>query len=88
VTAEVDAHAALRLTVDGAPVSAAPGQSLASALAAVEPRWAAAAPTDGRFCGIGACTACLVTVNGVVGTRACLTTVEDGMDIISERRHE
>lgn len=31
------------------------------------------------FCGIGACFACVVTVNGVPNQRACLIEAVDGM---------
>lgn len=35
----------------------------------------------GIFCGMGVCYECLVTVNGVPNVRACMTTVEDRMEI-------
>ncbi|WP_199615963.1 (2Fe-2S)-binding protein [Paenibacillus alkalitolerans] len=35
----------------------------------------------GIFCNIGHCMECRVTLNGVDGVRACLTTIEDGMDV-------
>ncbi len=35
----------------------------------------------GLFCGIGLCTDCLVTVNGVENVRSCVTPVEEGMMI-------
>lgn len=33
------------------------------------------------FCGMGSCHACLVTVDGVRGVRACVTPVRDDMSI-------
>jgi predicted molibdopterin-dependent oxidoreductase YjgC len=39
----------------------------------------------GVFCGMGVCFDCLVVVNGVPNTRACMTFVEDGMRI--SRQH-
>ena len=35
----------------------------------------------GLFCGIGECTDCVMTVNGVLNTRTCVTPVEEGMVI-------
>jgi len=35
----------------------------------------------GLFCGMGVCFDCLVIVDGVPGTRACVTWARDGMII-------
>ncbi len=35
----------------------------------------------GIFCGMGVCYDCLVTINGVPNQRACMTLVEDRMEI-------
>ena len=35
----------------------------------------------GIFCGMGVCYDCLVTINGVPNQRACMTIVEDRMEI-------
>ena len=35
----------------------------------------------GGLCGMGVCYDCLVTVNGVRNSRACMSYVEDGMEI-------
>lgn len=35
----------------------------------------------GIFCGMGVCYDCLVTINGVPNQRACMTRVEDRMEI-------
>jgi sarcosine oxidase, subunit alpha len=40
----------------------------------------------GIYCNIGHCFECRVTVNGKDGIRACLTPVEDGMEVLSGRR--
>nr|WP_261798097.1 (2Fe-2S)-binding protein [Brevibacillus massiliensis] len=37
----------------------------------------------GIYCNIGHCFECRVTVNGVQGKRACLTLVEEGMNVES-----
>ena len=76
---------AIVIRVDGRPVPARPGQSLLAALHAAgvrglrrsdrlgEPR--------GALCGMGVCFECRVTVNGQTGVQACMTEVEDGMEI-------
>ena len=35
----------------------------------------------GFFCGIGQCTDCIMTVNGIPNVRTCVTPVEEGMVI-------
>lgn len=35
----------------------------------------------GVFCAIGLCTDCMVIVNGVSNVRACVTPLEEGMEI-------
>ena len=72
----------MRLTVDGAPLEAPAGVSVAAALLEAGRRsWRttrrAAAPR-GLFCGIGVCFDCLVTLNGQRGVRACLVDARDG----------
>jgi len=37
----------------------------------------------GLFCGMGVCFDCLVTVEDRAGVRACMTTVADGMRIVT-----
>jgi sarcosine oxidase subunit alpha len=35
----------------------------------------------GLFCGMGVCYDCLVTINGIPNQRACMTLVQDCMEI-------
>ena len=35
----------------------------------------------GRFCGIGVCFDCIVTIDGIANQRACITQLRDGMRI-------
>jgi hypothetical protein len=35
----------------------------------------------GVYCGMGVCFDCLVVVDGVPNTRACVTWVREGMDV-------
>ena len=73
------------ITVDGEPMQARAGEMIAAALTASgkpyfrktvkkhEPR--------SIYCGIGRCTDCVMTVNGIPNIRTCVTPVEDGMVI-------
>ncbi|MBN1317066.1 MAG: (2Fe-2S)-binding protein [Anaerolineales bacterium] len=75
----------ITLELDGNPVPAYEGDTIAAALLAVgikvfhrtekrdDPR--------GVFCAIGRCTDCLMTVNGQPNVRTCITPAEDGMKI-------
>ncbi len=39
----------------------------------------------GLFCAIGRCTDCVMTVDGVPNVRTCVTLVEGGMSIETQR---
>lgn len=77
------------ITVDGEPLQACEGEMIAAALTAAgkkvfrytdkrhEPR--------GIYCGIGRCTDCVMIVNGVPNVRTCVTPVEAGMIIETQR---
>ncbi|MCZ7571117.1 MAG: (2Fe-2S)-binding protein [Ardenticatenaceae bacterium] len=70
------------ITVDGAPLPALAGQTIAGALLAAGRRsWrhTRRGRPRGLFCGIGLCFDCLVTANGTPNVRACLTVVAEGM---------
>ena len=73
----------LRLTLDGSPLAARPGQTVGAALTeAGITAWRTTrigGSPRGLFCGIGVCFDCLITVDGVSGQRACLTPARDGM---------
>jgi aerobic-type carbon monoxide dehydrogenase small subunit (CoxS/CutS family) len=74
----------LSITVDGQPVQAFAGETVAAALLALGRRTfrhtEQGAPR-GLYCGMGVCFDCLVTVDGVENVRACLTPVAEGMAI-------
>jgi predicted molibdopterin-dependent oxidoreductase YjgC len=73
------------VTVDGEPVRAYAGESVATVLLALGQR--SFRHTDktheprGIFCGMGICFDCLVTIDGMENVRACMTLVEEGMAI-------
>ncbi|MFI6760000.1 (2Fe-2S)-binding protein [Micromonospora sp. NPDC050417] len=74
-----------QVTVDGAPVAARPGQTIAAVLLAAGQRATRRTRFGGRprgvFCGIGMCFDCLVVCNGESGVRSCLRPVAPG-DVI------
>jgi D-hydroxyproline dehydrogenase subunit gamma len=72
------------ISVNGKPVSVAPGTLVAAAVAQAgvssfhtsvhgEPR--------GPLCGMGVCFECCVTINGKAHSRSCLTLCEEGMEV-------
>jgi D-hydroxyproline dehydrogenase subunit gamma len=73
---------ALTLTLDGRAVTAHEGESVAAVLLAegeVATRTTVGGSPRGVFCGMGVCFDCLVVVDGVPNTRACVTWVREGM---------
>lgn len=79
--------AAVTLQVDGRPVPARRGQTVAAALLAAGQRvlrhTRRAGKPRGMFCAMGVCFDCVMTINGEAGVRACMTRVEDGMQATS-----
>ena len=74
----------VELTVDGGPVAAFAGETVAAVLFArnmVMTRRTQRGSPRGVFCGMGVCFDCLVVVDGVPNSRACMTWVSDGMRI-------
>ncbi len=79
----------VRIRVDGRPVDAAAGVSLAAALlnAGVTGfRVSVTGEPRGPVCGMGICHECRVTVDGVAHRRACLEPVIEGMDVVTGER--
>ena len=74
----------ITVMVDGHPIAAYQGETLAAALLASGRRMfrhtVPAGHPRGVFCGIGVCFDCLVTVDGC-RIRACVTPVRDGMQV-------
>ncbi|WP_305787142.1 (2Fe-2S)-binding protein [Symbioplanes lichenis] len=72
----------IRIEVDGQPVEAEEGQTIAGVLLSQgRVSWRRSAKTGkarGIFCGIGVCFDCLVVVNGLRDVRACQRRAADG----------
>ena len=77
--------AKLTLLVNGKTFTAYQGESVHAALLAAGYRILRKTDHGGEprgiFCGMGVCYDCLVTINGVPNQRACMTLVEDHMEI-------
>ena len=82
--------AALTLQLDGAPLPARRGQTVAAAMLAagrrVLRRTRRAGTPRGVFCAMGVCFDCVMTIDGKAGVRACMTKVEEGMQVSSPVR--
>ena len=77
---------ALRLFVDGRPVEARWGQSVAAALLSAGVtrfRTSVAGQGRGPVCGMGTCFECRVTIDGAPHRRACLVAVAEGMEVVT-----
>jgi D-hydroxyproline dehydrogenase subunit gamma len=78
----------LTFTLDGGSVTAYEGETVAAVLLAegfIATRTTPAGEPRGVFCGMGVCFDCLVIIDGVPNTRACMTQVQEGMEV--RRQH-
>lgn len=77
----------LQVELNGNLVTAFEGETVA-ALFAAEKLSALRTTQDGEprgmFCGMGVCFDCLVVVNDIPNTRACMTWLQDGMKISTQ----
>ena len=74
----------LHFTFNDKPVEFSAGQSLAAALTEagiIAFRQTPKGEERGLFCGMGVCQDCLLTVDGVPNTRACMTRAADGQNV-------
>ena len=80
-----DAGTAVALTVDGKPVRARSGDTVAAALLSAGIEHCRTTPVTGAprapYCLMGVCFDCLVTIDGVGSRQACLIPVRDGMTV-------
>ena len=75
----------LRLSIDGRPVEAPLGASVAAALLLAGytafGRHPVSGDAEGPWCLIGVCFGCLVEIDGIRDRQACLVPVRDGMTV-------
>lgn len=85
---EVKRGRKIQITIDGKPIEAFEGETVAAAMMASGLRVFRTTPKAkvprGMYCGMGICFECLVTINGVRNVRACLTPVADGMTVVTQ----
>ncbi|ARP82002.1 (2Fe-2S)-binding protein [Bordetella genomosp. 8] len=76
---------ALTVYIDGAAVSAEPGESVAAVLLRQDTAATRTTPVKesprAPYCMMGVCFDCLAIVDGVASTQTCLVTVQEGMRI-------
>jgi predicted molibdopterin-dependent oxidoreductase YjgC len=74
--------------IDGAPVMAESGESIAAVLLRQSDIWARVTPVTeskrGPYCMMGACFDCLAEVDGASSVQTCLTPVRNGMRIVRQ----
>ena len=79
----------VRLSVDGRPITASAGDSVAAALLEAGILACRTTPVSGvpraPYCMMGICFECLVTIDGVGSRQACLARVRDGMRIETQQ---
>ena len=78
------------ITVDGAPLKAGVGETVAAALLASANPVCRQTPVTGAsrapFCMMGVCFDCLIEIDGVPNRQACLVEVRDGMAVRRQAR--
>jgi sarcosine oxidase subunit alpha len=77
------------ITVDGKPLGARAGDTVAAALLAAGIDHCRTTPVSGAprapYCLMGVCFDCLVTIDGVGSRQACLVPVREGMAVETQR---
>ena len=80
---------AVSLTIDGRPVSALDGDTVAAALLAAGVDHCRTTPVSGAprapYCLMGVCFECLVTIDGRGSRQACLVPMRDGMVVETQQ---
>jgi predicted molibdopterin-dependent oxidoreductase YjgC len=82
---EITRGAPFEIEVDGQPVTAYAGETLATAMQAAGIRafttHTQPHPSSRLFCGMGTCYQCLVTIDGLPNYQACRTLARPGMKV-------
>ena len=77
--------AALTVFIDGRPVTAERGESVAAVLLRQPEGWSRTTPVSqsprAPYCMMGVCFECLVEMDGQGSLQSCMTPVRDGMRI-------
>lgn len=79
----------VRITIDGSPLEVPAGASLAAALLAAGVQHTRTTPVSGAprapYCMMGVCFDCLVEIDGRPNRQACLTSVQEGMQVRTQQ---
>lgn len=80
-----DSRAVVILDLDGAPITAREGDTVAAAMLTEGVGHTRTTPVGGRprlpYCMMGVCFDCLMEIDGVPNCQACMVRVRDGMRI-------
>jgi predicted molibdopterin-dependent oxidoreductase YjgC len=89
ILGEAEPRRRLTFTLDGKEMSGLEGEPIAAALRAagvmVHRYTKKLQKPRGVFCAIGRCTDCVMTVNGRPNVRTCVTPLEEGMTVKTQR---
>lgn len=89
VLGERPQRAVVRFDADGQSLTALDGETIATALLAhgisVFRTMPETGSLRGMYCGVGRCPDCMMTVDGVLNVRACMTLVRDGMSVETQQ---
>ena len=79
----------VHLTLDGRELEAREGEPIVAALLANGVRVCRTSAQSGEprgpFCAVGRCPDCMMTVDGALNVRTCMTPVRDGMRIETQQ---
>jgi predicted molibdopterin-dependent oxidoreductase YjgC len=80
---------AVTIFIDGRPVAAELGESVAAVLLRQQEGWSRTTPVSGSprapYCMMGVCFECLVEIDGQGSVQSCLTPVADGMRVARQQ---
>jgi predicted molibdopterin-dependent oxidoreductase YjgC len=89
ILGDIEDRKKITIKVDGVEIEAYEGETIASALVAAEIkvfRNTKKLKEPRRiFCAVGRCTDCVMTVDEKPNVRTCITIVEEGMEIQTQR---
>jgi hypothetical protein len=80
---ELERGPRVTILLDGSPTAAFEGETVAAVLLArgeIATRTTPGGESRGIFCGMGVCFDCLMVIDGVPNTRACMTWVREGLE--------
>lgn len=81
----------VKFSFDGKELEGYEGEPVAAALHAAGIRLLRHSPQKGRargfFCAIGRCSSCMMEVDGRVNTMTCITPLEEGMVVRTQKGH-